>query len=50
MASESTLRERPLMVQLREEANEAADQATQALASLSWLWPIRGIIFSATRK
>lgn len=38
-----------LIVQLREEANEAAEQTGQALASFAWLWPIRGILFSITR-
>ncbi|TFK85674.1 hypothetical protein K466DRAFT_600976 [Polyporus arcularius HHB13444] len=44
MASKS----QSLVENIKREAQEAAAQGWQAAASLSWLWPIRGIMFSAT--
>ncbi|KAI0791971.1 hypothetical protein C8Q75DRAFT_714888 [Abortiporus biennis] len=38
----------PIIQQLRAEATETAHQSSQAISSLAWLWPIRGIYFTVT--
>ncbi|CAL1714143.1 unnamed protein product [Somion occarium] len=48
MSTVDTVSHHPLVQQLREEASEAARLSGQALASLAWLWPIRGIIYTVT--
>ena len=39
-----------LVRQLREEATEVARLSGQALISLAWVWPIRGLFYTIIRR
>jgi hypothetical protein len=40
----------PLVQQLQERAIEFGQHCAEAVTSLAWLWPVRGILFAVTRE